>query len=61
MSRVFANTTHILSRISYNTPNTATRDLADLFANGLLRLEGIGKATRYCVNIPGWEQPLRES
>jgi hypothetical protein len=36
---------------------TATRDLADLAANGLLRVEGVGKATRYAVNVPGWEQP----
>lgn len=36
---------------------TATRDLTDLLAKGLLRVEGVGKATRYAVNIPGWEQP----
>lgn len=36
---------------------TATRDLADLLAHGLLRVEGVGKATRYAVNVPGWEQP----
>jgi hypothetical protein len=23
----------------------------------LLRVEGVGKATRYAVNTPGWEQP----
>jgi hypothetical protein len=23
----------------------------------LLRVEGVGKATRYAVNVPGWEQP----
>lgn len=22
-----------------------------------LRIEGLGKATRYVVNVPGWEQP----
>ncbi len=37
---------------------TATRDLADLLAHGLLRVEGVGKATRYAVNVPGWEQPV---
>ena len=37
---------------------TATRDLADLAAHGLLRVEGVGKATRYAVNVPGWEQPV---
>ena len=36
---------------------TATRDLADLLAKDLLRVEGVGKATRYAVNVPGWEQP----
>jgi Fic family protein len=36
---------------------TATRDLANLLAHGLLRVEGVGKATRYAVNVPGWEQP----
>jgi Fic family protein len=36
---------------------TATRDLADLLAHGLLRAEGAGKATRYALNLPGWEQP----
>jgi len=36
---------------------TATRDLADLLAHGLLRVEGVGKATRYAVNVPGWKQP----
>ena len=36
---------------------TATRDLADLLAHGLLRVEGVGKATRYAVNVRGWEQP----
>lgn len=24
---------------------------------GLLSVEGVGKATRYAVNVPGWEQP----
>ena len=37
---------------------TATRDLADLLAKGLLRVEGMGKATRYAVNVPDWEQPV---
>ena len=36
---------------------TAARDLADLAHHGLLRIEGLGKATRYVVNVPGWEQP----
>ena len=36
---------------------TATRDLADLAAKGLLRIEGVGKATRYAIAIEQWEQP----
>jgi Fic family protein len=35
---------------------TATRDLADLAAKGLLRIEGVGKATRYAIAIDLWEQ-----
>ena len=37
---------------------TATRDLADLLAKDLLKVEGMGKATRYAVNVPDWEQPV---
>ncbi len=35
---------------------TATRDLADLAAKGLLRIEGVGKATRYAIAIDQWGQ-----
>jgi Fic family protein len=35
---------------------TASRDLTELLTNGLLRVDGAGKATRYSVNVPGWEQ-----
>ena len=45
------------AKITNTSKATATRDLADLLANGLLHVEGVGKATRYCVNVPGWEQP----
>jgi Fic family protein len=45
------------AKITGTSKATATRDLADLAANGLLRVEGVGKATRYAVNVPGWEQP----
>jgi hypothetical protein len=38
-------------------PSTAACDLADLAAHDLLRIEGLGKATRYVVNVPGWAQP----
>ena len=45
------------ARITGISKATAARDLADLAALGLLRIEGLGKATRYVVNVPGWEQP----
>ena len=35
----------------------ATRDLAALLRHGLLKVEGVGKATRYAVNVEGWSQP----
>ena len=44
-------------RITSTSKATATRDLIDLLAKGLLRVEGVGKATRYAVNVPGWHQP----
>jgi Fic family protein len=33
---------------------TATRDLQDLLTKELLMVEGVGKATRYAVNVEGW-------
>ena len=36
---------------------TATRDLSELRALGLLQVQGVGKATRYAINVPGWNQP----
>ena len=45
------------AKITATSKATATRDLADLLAHGLLRVEGVGKATRYAVNVPGWVQP----
>ena len=36
---------------------TATRDLTDLAEKGLLRIEGVGKATRYAIAIDLWVQP----
>ena len=47
LNRHCKNTPHILSRIPKNTPHA--RDLADLAAKGLLRVEGAGKATRYAI------------
>lgn len=45
------------AKITNASKATATRDLANLLANGLIRVEGVGKATRYAVNVPGWVQP----
>jgi Fic family protein len=45
------------ANITGTSKATASRDLADLAEHGLLRIEGLGKATRYVVNVPGWEQP----
>jgi Fic family protein len=50
-------TTEKYAKITGTSKATATRDLADLLAHGLLLVEGAGKATRYAVNVPGWEQP----
>jgi Fic family protein len=33
---------------------TATRDLADMVANGQLWTSGAGKALRYYIAVPGW-------
>ena len=45
------------AKITGTSKATATRDLSDMLVKGLLRVEGVGKATRYAVNVPGWEQP----
>lgn len=45
------------SKITGASKATATRDLSGLLRHGLLRVEGLGKATRYAVNIEGWNQP----
>lgn len=49
------------AKITGASKATTTRDLTDLLAKGLLRVEGVGKATRYAVNVPGWEQPALKS
>lgn len=49
-------TTDKYAKITGTSKATATRDLVDLADKGLLRIEGVGKATRYAVNVPGWEQ-----
>lgn len=33
---------------------TATRDLSEMVSSGQLWVAGVGKATRYYVNVPGW-------
>lgn len=45
------------SKITGASRATATRDLSDLLAKGLLQVAGVGKATRYAVNVPGWTHP----
>ena len=46
------------SQITGTSKATATRDLAELLRHGLLKVEGVGKATRYAVNVEGWSQPI---
>ena len=46
------------ARITNASKATASRDLTDLLAKQLLRVQGVGKATRYAVNVPGWHQPV---
>jgi len=45
------------SQITGTSKATATRDLSELLRHGLLKVEGVGKATRYAVNVEGWSQP----
>ena len=45
------------AKMTSTSKATATRDLVDLADKGLLRIEGVGKATRYAVNVSGWIQP----
>jgi Fic family protein len=42
------------SKITGSAKATATRDLSELLRQGLLRVEGVGKATRYAVNVEAW-------
>ena len=44
------------SKITGASKATATRDLVDLLSKGLLKVEGVGKATRYALDVPGWGQ-----
>ena len=45
------------SKITGTSKATAPRDLSELLRHGLLKVEGVGKATRYAVNVEGWNQP----
>ncbi len=49
------------SKITGASKATATRDLVDLLSKGLLKVEGVGKATRYAVDVPGWGQAAAAS
>jgi len=50
-------TTDKYAKITGTSKPTATRDLTDLLAKGLLQVQGVGKATRYTINVPGWQRP----
>ena len=41
-------------KITGTSKATATRDLADLLQKQALILRGVGKATKYYANVPGW-------
>jgi Fic family protein len=45
------------SKIAGVSKATATRDLAQMREWALLVVEGVGKATRYAVQVEGWHQP----
>jgi Fic family protein len=52
-------------KLSAASKATATRDLTQLLQNGLLAVQGQGKATRYAVAVAGWHldfqrQPAQE-
>lgn len=47
----------LLDAIGLDQAQEVQRDLTDLLTKRLLRVEGVGKATRYAVNLPGWHQP----
>jgi Fic family protein len=51
-------TTDKYSKITGASKPTASRDLVDLLDKGLLRVEGLGKATRYAIAIGSWHQPV---
>jgi Fic family protein len=42
------------AKINATSKATATRDLTDLLQKGVLISQGLGKATKYLINVPGW-------
>ena len=46
------------AKLTATSKATATRDLADLLQAGLLVVQGIGKATRYAVDVEGWNRSI---
>lgn len=50
-------TTDKYAKITGTSKATASRDLTDLLDKRLLRVEGVGKGTRYAIHVPGWSQP----
>ncbi|WP_367848509.1 Fic family protein [Rhodoferax sp. WC2427] len=48
------------TKLANTSKPTATRDLTDLVAKGLLQVTGQGKGTRYAIAVPGWTQPVVE-
>jgi len=48
-------TTDRYAKITDTSKATATRDLTDLLAKGLLRVDGVGKAARYAMAAEGAE------
>ena len=49
-------TTDRHSKVNNKSKPTATRDLTQLHASGLLVAIGVGKGTRYAGNVVGWNQ-----
>lgn len=49
-------TTEKYSKITDASKPTASRDLVDLLQKGGLISRGVGKATKYYVNVPGWHK-----
>ena len=46
------------TKLASTSKPTATRDLGDLVAKGLLQVSGQGKGTRYAIAVPGWTAPV---